>query len=79
MSAETLVGLAIFFSPSVAALIYAYVKGKGNIGDGLSRLLTDVSQVGQWRLGLSGQANEGGAREHWHRRKAAHCPCPGHQ
>ncbi|KAL4853371.1 Cytochrome P450 97B2 [Chlorella vulgaris] len=44
LSAETLVGLAIFFSPSVAALIYAYVKGKGNIGDGLSRLLTDVSQ-----------------------------------
>lgn len=46
VSAETLVGLAIFFSPSVAALVYAYIKGKGNLADGLSRLLTDVSQVG---------------------------------
>ena len=46
LSSETLVGLAIFFSPSVAALIYAYVLGKGNLTDGLSRLLTVVSQVG---------------------------------
>ncbi|EFN52906.1 hypothetical protein CHLNCDRAFT_138471 [Chlorella variabilis] len=44
LSTDTLVGLAIFFSPSVAALIYAYIKGKGNLTDGLSRLLTDVSQ-----------------------------------
>jgi hypothetical protein len=46
VSSETLVGLAIFFSPSVAALIYAYVLGKGNLTDGLSRLLTVISQVG---------------------------------
>lgn len=46
LSTEQLVGLAIFFSPSVAALIYAFIKGKGNLTDGLSRLLTEVSQVG---------------------------------
>lgn len=55
LSTDTLVGLAIFFSPSVAALIYAYIKGKGNLTDGLSRLLTDVSQVG---MGL-GRAQRG--------------------
>lgn len=26
------------------ALVYAYIRGKGNLTDGLSRLLTDVSQ-----------------------------------
>ena len=81
LSTEQLVGLAIFFSPTVAALIYAFIKasewgsglvdrglrglarssvtsqhpaappltrlqGKGNLTDGLSRLLTEVSQVG---------------------------------
>ncbi len=49
LSTEQLVGLAIFFSPSVAALIYAYVRGKGNLQDGLSHLLTDVSKVGAGR------------------------------
>ncbi|PRW39133.1 cytochrome P450 chloroplastic isoform C [Chlorella sorokiniana] len=44
LSTEQLVGLAIFFSPSVAALIYAYIRGKGNLSDGLSHLLTDVSK-----------------------------------
>lgn len=39
-----LAGVALFFAPSIAALIYAYFKGKGNIKDGLSRLLTAVSQ-----------------------------------
>lgn len=45
LSTEQLVGLAIFFSPSVAALGYAYWRGKGNLQDGLSHLLTAVSQV----------------------------------
>lgn len=31
-------------SPSIVALVYAYIKGKGNLSDGLSRLLTEVSQ-----------------------------------
>ena len=52
LSTEQLVGLAIFFSPSVAALIYAYVRGKGNLRDGLSHLLTDVSKVRAERAGL---------------------------
>ncbi len=37
---ETLVGLGIFFTPSIVAVIYAYFKGKGNVKDGLSRMLT---------------------------------------
>lgn len=41
----TLGGLALFFSPTVGALAYATVLGKGNTKDGLSRLLTQVSQV----------------------------------
>lgn len=57
LSTEQLVGLAVFFSPSVAALIYAYWRGKGNLSDGLSRLLTDVSQA----RALHG-ASTGGAR-----------------
>lgn len=38
------IGWAIFFAPGLSALVYAYIKGKGNLTDGLSRLLTDVSQ-----------------------------------
>ena len=37
---ETLVGLGIFFTPSLVAVVYAYFKGKGNVKDGLSRMLT---------------------------------------
>jgi hypothetical protein len=37
-------GVALFFAPSVIAVIYAYFKGKGNISDGLSRMLTEFSQ-----------------------------------
>ena len=33
-------GLGIFFTPSVVAVVYAYFKGKGNVKDGLSRMLT---------------------------------------
>lgn len=36
--------MALFFTPGLAALAYAYIKGKGNLKDGLSRLLTEVSQ-----------------------------------
>ncbi|KIY91460.1 hypothetical protein MNEG_16504, partial [Monoraphidium neglectum] len=39
-----LLGLAAFFAPGAAILLYALVKGKGNLADGLSRLLTEVSQ-----------------------------------
>lgn len=39
-----LLGVAAFFAPGAAILLYALVKGKGNLKDGLSRLLTEVSQ-----------------------------------
>eukprot|EP00193_Tetraselmis_chui_P000943 CAMPEP_0177762288 /NCGR_PEP_ID=MMETSP0491_2-20121128/6265_1 /TAXON_ID=63592 /ORGANISM="Tetraselmis chuii, Strain PLY429" /LENGTH=615 /DNA_ID=CAMNT_0019278333 /DNA_START=263 /DNA_END=2111 /DNA_ORIENTATION=- len=39
-----LLGLALFFTPGLLILAYATVKGKGNTKDGLSRLLTEVSQ-----------------------------------
>ncbi|GBF92821.1 cytochrome P450 chloroplastic [Raphidocelis subcapitata] len=39
-----LLGVAAFFAPGAAILAYALVKGKGNLKDGLSRLLTDFSQ-----------------------------------
>jgi hypothetical protein len=39
-----LVGLALFFTPGLATLVYAFIKGKGNLKDGLSRVLTELSQ-----------------------------------
>lgn len=39
---DTAIGLGIFFTPSVLATIYAYFKGKGNLTDGFSRMLTEV-------------------------------------
>eukprot|EP00798_Chlamydomonas_sp_ICE-L_P024654 gene24654-10279_t len=41
---DTVTSVALFFSPSVLIAIYALYKGKGNLSDGLSRLLTEVSQ-----------------------------------
>ena len=37
-------GVGLFFTPGMLAVVYAYFKGKGNIKDGLSKLLTEVSQ-----------------------------------
>lgn len=39
-----LIGVGLFFTPGLLAVAYAFVKGKGNLKDGLSRLLTDISQ-----------------------------------
>lgn len=39
---DTAIGLGVFFTPSILATIYAFYKGKGNLGDGFSRLLTEV-------------------------------------
>jgi hypothetical protein len=36
--------VGLFFTPSLLALAYATVKGKGNTKDGLSRMLTELSQ-----------------------------------
>lgn len=44
LSPESLAGVAAFFAPGAAILVYAFFKGKGNLKDGLSRLLTEVSQ-----------------------------------
>ncbi len=42
---DTAVGLGIFFTPSILATIYAFYRGKGNVKDGYSRLLTEVRPV----------------------------------
>ena len=34
---ESLAPVALFFTPGLLALVYAYFKGKGNLQDGLSR------------------------------------------
>lgn len=36
--------MGLFFTPGLLALVYATIKGKGNTRDGLSRMLTEVSQ-----------------------------------
>lgn len=37
-------GVALFFTPGLLAVVYAFFKGKGNVKDGLSRMLTELSQ-----------------------------------
>lgn len=37
-------GLGLFFAPGAAGLLYAAIKGKGNLGDGMSHLITLLSQ-----------------------------------
>lgn len=43
-SASDLTGLGLFLTPGALAMVYAFIKGKGNLKDGLSRVLTEVSQ-----------------------------------
>ena len=52
---STFVGLGVFFTPSIVAVIYAYFKGKGNVKDGLSRLLTEVTQ-GYFQPNVGGES-----------------------
>ncbi len=42
-AASTLLGVGLFFTPGLAGLAYAYYKGRGNLSDGLSKLLDEVS------------------------------------
>ena len=35
--------MSLFFTPGLAGLAYAYYKGRGNLSDGLSKLLDEVS------------------------------------
>jgi len=44
LDAASLAGVAAFFAPGLGILAYGYIRGKGNLSDGLSRLLTEVSQ-----------------------------------
>jgi cytochrome P450 len=43
-----------FFTPGLLTLVYAFIKGKGNLSDGLSRLLTEVSQ-GYFQPSIGGE------------------------
>jgi len=43
-SLSDLTGVALFLTPGALLCLYALVKGKGNLTDGLSRVLTEVSQ-----------------------------------
>ena len=52
---STAIGAGIFFTPSIVAVIYAYFKGKGNVKDGLSRLLTEVTQ-GYFQPNVGGES-----------------------
>jgi hypothetical protein len=49
-----LIPIAAFLTPGISTLVYAYFKGKGNLKDGLSRLLTEVSQ-GYFQVRLGSQ------------------------
>jgi len=46
--------VVLFFTPGLLTLIYAFVKGKGNLSDGLSRVLTEVSQ-GYFQPSMGGE------------------------
>ena len=54
VDASTLIGTGLFFAPGAAILGYAFFKGKGNLTDGLSRLLTEVSQ-GYFQPSIGGE------------------------
>lgn len=47
-------GAGLFFAPGAAILTYAFFKGKGNLTDGLSKLLTEVSQ-GYFQPSMGGE------------------------
>lgn len=44
LETATMAGIATFFAPGAVILVTGFIRGKGNLKDGLSRLLTDVSQ-----------------------------------
>lgn len=43
LSPEAL-GVGLFFTPGILALVYSAVQGKGNVKDGFSHLVTVLSQ-----------------------------------
>ena len=46
--------IILFFTPGLLTVLYAFIKGKGNLSDGLSRLLTEVSQ-GYFQPSMGGE------------------------
>ena len=44
LSTVQVLGWGLFFTPGMVGLAYSFWRGKGNVKDGFSRLLTDVSQ-----------------------------------
>lgn len=46
--------VVLFFTPGLLTLLYAFFKGKGNLSDGLSRVLTEVSQ-GYFQPSMGGE------------------------
>lgn len=48
------IGTGLFFTPGALILTYAFFKGKGNVTDGLSRILTEVSQ-GYFQPSMGGE------------------------
>lgn len=38
------IGVGLFFTPGMLALVYSVIKGKGNVKDGFSHLITVLSQ-----------------------------------
>ena len=54
LSGNAVADVGLFFAPGLAIVTYAYFKGKGNLKDGLSRLLTEVSQ-GYFQPSIGGE------------------------
>ena len=53
-SLSDLIPVALFFTPGLCALVYAYFKGKGNLKDGLSRSDGDCMGLGKKDVAISG-------------------------
>lgn len=53
--ASTLVPVGLFLTPGLLIVATGFVKGKGNLSDGLSRLLTEVSQ-GYFQPNVGGES-----------------------
>ena len=50
LSSSPWLGPALFFAPGAALALYSLIRGKGNLKDGFSRVLTEVSQ-GYFQVG----------------------------
>ncbi len=53
--ASSLLPVGLFLTPGLLILATGFVKGKGNLSDGLSRLLTELSQ-GYFQPNVGGES-----------------------